>query len=101
MRVKTLREAGAWDILMVVSCPPIKHPCFYGIDFPTKDELIASCNSVDEIKNFVGLDSLCYLSLDGMVEATGLSKDNFCLACFNGEYPIKPEAGISKLSLEP
>ena len=100
MRVKTLREAGAWDIHMVVSCPPIKHPCFYGIDFPTKDELIASCNSVDEIKNFVGLDSLCYLSLDGMVEATGLSKDNFCLACFNGEYPIQPEAGISKLSLE-
>ena len=81
--------------------PPTKYPCFYGIDFPTKDELIASNNSVDEIKNFVGLDSLCYLSLDGMVEATGLSKDNFCLACFNGEYPIKPEAGISKLCLEP
>lgn len=101
MRVKTLREAGAWDIHMVVSCPPTKYPCFYGIDFPTKDELIASNNSVDEIKNFVGLDSLCYLSLDGMVEATGLSKDNFCLSCFNGEYPIKPEAGISKLCLEP
>ena len=86
---------------VVISWKSPSSLCFYGIDFPTKDELIASNNSVDEIKNFVGLDSLCYLSLDGMVEATGLSKDNFCLACFNGEYPIKPEAGISKLCLEP
>jgi len=100
MRIKTLREAGAWEIHMVVSCPPLKHPCYYGIDFPTRGELIASQRTVEEIKNFIGLDSLCYLSLPGMLEATGLDQDSFCLACFNGEYPIKPEHDFSKLHLE-
>jgi amidophosphoribosyltransferase len=100
MRVKALREAGAWNIHMVVSCPPTKYPCFYGIDFPTEDELIASGRSVDEIKNYIGLDSLSYLSLDGMVEATGLPGNDFCLACFNGKYPVNPEQGISKSYLE-
>jgi amidophosphoribosyltransferase len=100
MRIKTLREAGAWEIHMVVSCPPLRHPCYYGIDFSTRGELIASQNSVEEIKNFIGLDSLCYLSLPGMLEATGLDQDSFCLACFNGKYPIQPKEGFSKLYLE-
>jgi len=100
MRIKTLREAGAWEIHMVISCPPLKHPCYYGIDFSTSGELIAAQHSVEEIKNFIGLDSLCYLSLPGMIEATGLDKDSFCLACFNGKYPIKPDQGFSKLHLE-
>jgi amidophosphoribosyltransferase len=100
MRIKTLREAGAWEIHMVISCPPLKHPCYYGIDFSTRGELIASQHSVEEIKNFIGLDSLCYLSLPGMLEAAGLGENSFCLACFNGEYPIKPEQGFSKLHLE-
>jgi amidophosphoribosyltransferase len=100
LRIKALREAGAWEIHMVISCPPHRYPCFYGIDFSTKGELIASEHSVDEIKNFIGLDSLCYLSLPGMLEAAGLGENNFCLACFNGEYPIKPERGFSKLHLE-
>jgi len=101
MRIKTLREAGAWEIHMVISCPPLKHPCYYGIDFSTSGELIASQHSVEEIKNFIGLDSLCYLSLPGMLEATGLDQDSFCLACFNGKYPIQPKEGFSKLYLEP
>jgi len=101
LRIKALREAGAWEIHMLVSCPPHRHPCYYGIDFPTKGELIASEHSVDEIKNFLGLDSLCYLSLPGMLDAAGLEGENsFCLACFNGAYPVKPEHGFSKLRLE-
>jgi len=100
MRIKTLREAGAWEIHMVISCPPLKHPCYYGIDFSTRGELIASDHSVEEIKNFIGLDSLCYLSLPGMLEATGLDHDSLCLACFNGKYPVQPKEGFSKLYLE-
>jgi amidophosphoribosyltransferase len=100
MRIKTLREAGAKEVHMVVSCPPHRYPCFYGIDFSTKGELIACQHSVEEVQNFIGLDSLCYLSLPGMLEATGIEKDSFCLACFDGKYPIQPEAEISKLSLE-
>jgi len=100
MRIKTLREAGAWEIHMMISCPPHRYPCYYGIDFSTRGELIASQHSVEEIKNFIGLDSLCYLSLPGMLEATGLDEDSFCLACFNGKYPIQPKEGFSKLYLE-
>ena len=100
-RIKALRKAGAWEIHMVVSCPPHRYPCYYGIDFSTEGELIASQHSVEEIKNFIGLDSLCYLSLPGMLEAAGLGGQNsFCLACFNGKYPVKPEQGFSKLHLE-
>ncbi len=100
MRIKTLREAGAKEIHMVVSCPPHRYPCYYGIDFPTKGELIACQHTVEEVKAFIGLDSLCYLSLSGMLEATGLEEDGFCLACFDGKYPIKPEGKYSKLCLE-
>jgi len=100
MRIKALREAGAWEIHMLVSCPPHRYPCYYGIDFSTEGELIASQNSVEEIKNFIGLDSLCYLSLPGMLEATGLQENSFCLACFNGKYPIQPKEDFSKLYLE-
>lgn len=100
MRIKTLRDSGAKEIHMVVSCPPHRFPCFYGIDFSTKGELIACQNSIEDIKKFIGVDSLCYLSLPGMIEATGLSKDCFCLACFNGEYPVQPDEQFSKLCLE-
>jgi amidophosphoribosyltransferase len=83
MRIKTLREAGAKEVHMVVSCPPHRFPCYYGIDFSTKGELIACQHSVEEVQKFIGLDSLCYLSLPGMLEATGTGEDRFCLACFN------------------
>jgi len=100
MRIKTLRDSGAKEIHMLVSCPPHRHPCYYGIDFSTKGELLACRNSLDQVKGYIGVDSLGYLSPEGMVEATGLSKDCFCMACFNGEYPIEPDEEFSKLCLE-
>lgn len=100
IRVKTLREAGAKEVHMRVSCPPLKFPCFYGIDFPTKKELIASDHSVEWIKNFIGLDSLGYLSKKGMLESMPLPKDGFCTACFDGDYPVKSCKKMSKRMLE-
>ena len=100
VRVKTLREAGAKEVHMRVTCPPIKFPCFYGIDFPTKKELIASKKSVREIRDFIRLDSLEYLSHEGMLKAMLLPKDDFCTACFNGDYPIQPPKKASKRMLE-
>ena len=100
VRVKTLREAGAKEVHMRVSCPPLRFPCYYGIDFPTKKELIASSHSIGWIRDFINLDSLAYLSLEGMLEAMLLPKDQFCTACFNGAYPIKPLKRFSKNILE-
>lgn len=99
-RVKTIREAGAKQLHMRISCPPIKFPCFYGIDFPTKKELIGARLTVNQIKSFMGLDSLCYLSLDGMLKSMLLPKCEFCTACFNGEYPTEIPKGFSKKILE-
>jgi amidophosphoribosyltransferase len=98
--IKTLREAGAKEVHMVVSCPPHRYPCYYGIDFSTKGELIACQHTVEEVKNYIGLDSLCYLSIPGMLEATEVHENSFCLACFDGSYPIEPEGDASKLCLE-
>jgi amidophosphoribosyltransferase len=100
MRIKTLRQAGAEKIHMMVSCPPHRFPCFYGIDFSTRGELIACEHTVEEIQNYIGADSLCYLSMKGMLEATGLPAESFCLACFNGHYPLEPEDDFSKQCLE-
>ena len=98
--VQALREAGAAEVHTRITCPPIKWPCFYGIDMPTRHELVASDLSVEEIRRFVGADSLGYLSLDGMVAATGAPKDDFCRACFDGEYPIEVPEGAGKFLLE-
>ena len=77
-----------------ITCPPVKWPCFYGIDMPTRQELIGADLAVEEIRAYVGAESLGYLSLEGMVEAAGDGKDRFCRACFDGEYPIPiPAAG--------
>ncbi|MFH1857249.1 MAG: amidophosphoribosyltransferase [Candidatus Omnitrophota bacterium] len=100
VRVKTLREAGAKEVHMRVSCPPLKNPCFYGIDFPTKKELIASKHSMEWIRDFMNLDSLEYLSLEGMLNAMLLPKEEFCTACFNGDYPVLPSKKFSKNMLE-
>lgn len=75
-------------------------PVTMGIDFSTRGELIASQHKVEEVKNFIGLDSLCYLSLSGMLDATRLDENGFCLACFDGKYPVQPGEGFSKLSLQ-
>lgn len=100
--VGILREAGAKEIHLRISSPPIVSPCFYGIDTATFQELIASSKSVDEIKDFIGADSLGYLSLEGVVDATTRPREEFCMACFNGEYPIEiPDLlKISKFILE-
>ncbi len=98
-RVRSLRDAGAREVHMLVSCPPTCHACYYGIDFPSSKKLIAATNTLDGIRDHLGLDSLTYLSLDGLVEATGLPRDHFCLACFNGEYPIEPDPEFRKDAL--
>jgi amidophosphoribosyltransferase len=98
--IQALREAGAAEVHTRITCPPIQWPCFYGIDMPTRDELVASDLSVEEIRRFVGADSLGYLSLDGMVAATGAPKDDFCRACFDGDYPIEVPHGAGKFLLE-
>lgn len=98
-RIRSLRAAGAKEVHMMISCPPTRFPCFYGIDFPTGGELIASSKSVDEIRQSLDLDGLYYLSEKGLVEATGKSADSFCLACFTGKYPIPPDRDFHKLSL--
>jgi amidophosphoribosyltransferase len=100
MRVKTLRLAGAKEVHMRVSYPPLKSPCFYGIDFPTKKELIAAKHSIEWIRDFIGADSLEYLSLEGMLNSIPLPKENFCTACFTGKYPVKPPNRLSKKILE-
>lgn len=91
-RVKQLRELGAREIHMRVSCPPIKFPCFYGIDFSSKGELIAANHSVEDIARYIGLDSLHYLSIEGLLKSVGADLNNpkYCLACFNGDYIIPP-----------
>ena len=86
--VQMLRDAGAREVHLRISSPPIKWPCFYGIDMPDQDELIGSRLDVETIKEHVGADSLAYLSLDGMLAATEIPADNFCTACFSSNYPI-------------
>jgi len=98
--VAALREAGATEVHIRITCPPVLWPCFYGIDFPTRQELIAADLTVEQIRDYVGADSLGYLSLDGMVEAAGGEKQSFCRACFDGEYPIPVPEGAGKFMLE-
>jgi amidophosphoribosyltransferase len=100
--VKALRDAGATEVHMRISSPPVTHPCFYGIDTDNQDQLIAATKSVAEIAEQIGVDSLCYLSWEGMLESTLQSKENFCSACFTGDYPIEIPAVVrrSKLMLE-
>ncbi len=98
--VQALREAGAAEVHARITCPPIRWPCFYGIDMSTRQELVASDLSVEEVRQFVGADSLGYLSLPGMVAATGSVRDVFCRACFDGEYPVPVPEGAGKFLLE-
>jgi amidophosphoribosyltransferase len=89
IRMNNLREAGAKEVHMRVSCPPHRYPCYYGIDFPTREELIASSHSIEEIGEYIGVDSLGYLSLEGMIKAMPFPKEMFCLSCFDGQYPVE------------
>lgn len=100
-RTAHLRASGAREVHMAVSCPPTRHPCPYGIDFSTRGELIAGERGrEEEIARFIGLDSLHYLSLSGMVGSSMGKPDDFCLACYTGEYLLSPGEELDKLCLE-
>lgn len=92
--VRMLREAGAIEVHVRISAPPVTHPCFYGIDMATRSELIAAQKSIEEIRQHIEADSLGYLSLNSVVTAVGLSKNKFCRACFDGQYPIRVPRGV-------
>ena len=99
--VRMLRDAGAAEIHLRITAPPIKHPCHYGIDMSTREEMVAHGRSVDEIALELGCDSLAYLSLAGVYEAIGGSRDRHCDACFTGEYPLAGSEGtLGKNALE-
>ena len=87
--VRMLREAGAREVHVRISSPPVKWPCFYGIDFATRAELIANGIAVEEIRSSIGADSLGYVSLEGLVDSTGVAMDRLCRACFDGVYPVE------------
>ena len=94
--VKMLREAGAAEVHVRISSPPVEWPCFYGIDFATRAELIAPGMSTEEICRSIGADSLAYISLEGLVASTGVPKRRLCRACFDGQYPVPVPAGIAE-----
>jgi amidophosphoribosyltransferase len=98
--VKMLRKAGAKEIHMRVCAPPIKYPCFFGVDMATRAELIAAQKSIPEICKYIGADSLGYLSINGLLKAVDQPRENFCLACLTGEYPIPVQMEMDKLALE-
>jgi amidophosphoribosyltransferase len=87
-QVRMLREAGALEVHVRISSPPVKWPCFYGIDFATRAELIANGLSPEEIAAGIGADTLGYISLEGMIDSTRQEGDRLCTACFTGQYPI-------------
>ena len=101
-RVKALRKLGVKQVHMRVSAPPLRFPCHYGIDFPTRGELIAANKSVEELRELLGLDSLHYISLEGLLKSTGVDnpENNFCKACFDGCYPVEFDESLSKDCLE-
>jgi amidophosphoribosyltransferase len=88
--VRMVRSAGAKEVHMRISCPPTISPCFYGVDTPSKKELIAANNSIEQIRQYIGADTLSYLSLDGLKQACGEGeKTSYCSACYTGAYPTK------------
>jgi amidophosphoribosyltransferase len=98
--VVNLREAGAKEVHLRISCPPHRYACFYGIDFPDPKNLIANQRTTEEIQEYLGVDSVGYLDIGGMVRATGLPRDHFCLACFNGDYPVPFNGVLDKFIME-
>jgi amidophosphoribosyltransferase len=94
--VDMIRAAGAKEVHLRIASPPIRYPCFYGIDMPTRDELIASTKSVDEIRDDLGVDTLGYLSLEGLLSSTPLPDEDMCHACFSGNYPIRADEEYDK-----
>jgi amidophosphoribosyltransferase len=99
-RVKVLRRAGAKEVHLRISCPPHRWPCFYGIDFPEKGELIANTMSLEQIRDYLEVDSLGYLSHEGMLQCFRNKRNKYCAACFSGEYPVDFGKAFNKSSLE-
>jgi amidophosphoribosyltransferase len=99
-RLGLLREAGAKEIHLRISSPPVRNPCFFGIDFPTCEELAANGRSVEEICRLVGADSLGYLSADGLLSAVSGPPEDYCAACFTGAYPCEVTEAVDKLGME-
>jgi len=101
--VKMVRNAGATEVHMRISCPPTISPCFYGVDTPSRSELIAANQSLEEIRAFIGADSLGYLSLDGLLSAVGDARSSYCTSCYTGDYPVafpQNEAAYLQLALK-
>lgn len=99
-KIGALRSAGAREIHLRVASPPIRHPCYFGIDFPDQKKLIAHERSVDEIRDFLGVDSLAYLSHEGMLSCVSMPADRYCTACFSGDYPMDVSEPVEKFALE-
>jgi amidophosphoribosyltransferase len=99
-KIRTLRTAGAKEIHLRISCPPIRFPCFYGIDFPTKEELLANNRNLEQIRDFLEVDSIGYISLEGMLDCAVKSPENYCTACWSGSYRVPVDIFVNKYSLE-
>jgi len=99
-KIMTLRKAGAKEIHMRVSCPPIRYPCFYGVDFPTREELLANNRDLEQIREFLGVDSIGYLSLEGLLGCASRPADHYCTACWSGVYPIPVDVALNKFTME-
>jgi amidophosphoribosyltransferase len=99
-KINALRRAGAKEVHMRVSCPPIRYPCFYGVDFPTKEELLANGRDMQQIKEFLDVDSIGYISLEGMLSCASLPKEHYCTACWTGNYPIPIQTVVNKFTME-
>lgn len=99
-KMGALRRAGATEIHLRVASPPIRHPCFFGIDFPDPSELVALHRSVEDVRAFLEVDSLYYLSLEGMLSCVKMPPDKYCTACFSGRYPVEVSEPLDKFVLE-
>ena len=99
-KIRTLRQAGAKEIHLRASCPPIRFPCFYGVDFPTKEELLANGRTLEQIREFLEVDSVGYMSLEGLLSCAEKPQDNYCTACWNGKYRIPVDSAVNKFALE-
>lgn len=98
-KIRAVREAQAKEIHMRVSCPPVRFPCFYGVDFPTKEELLANGRSLEQIKEFLEVDSVGYMSLEGMLSCAALPGEHYCTACWTGKYRIPVDITLNKFAI--
>ena len=94
-KMKQLRDAGASEIHLRISCPPIKHPCYFGVDFATREQLIAHERSIEEIRKFLGVDSVHFLTLEGLLSVMQHKPSEYCTACFSAEYRIDIEHPVT------